>query len=107
MDGARSGGTVTPFSLECLTIRSPTGSPPSSRWFSIFISPLVIYSIWIVLSKGKIMNMRFFWPLVVGLFLMTSTLFISALFYENSTNKKYNHPEVINGELREGFFTNK
>ena len=76
-------------------------------YFLIFISPLVIYSIWIILSKGKIINMRFFWPLVVGLFLMTSTLFISALFYENSTNKKYNHPEVINGELREGFFTNK
>jgi|TARA_B110000967_G_scaffold23572_1_gene21731 hypothetical protein len=36
---------------------------------------------------------------------MTSSLFISALFYENPIGKKYNHPEVINGELREGFFT--
>jgi|TARA_B110000438_G_scaffold151742_1_gene145782 hypothetical protein len=53
------------------------------------------------------MNMKFFWPLVVGLFLMTSSLFVSAFFYENSTDKKYNHPEVINGELREGFFQNK
>jgi|TARA_B100000768_G_scaffold106543_1_gene98904 hypothetical protein len=53
------------------------------------------------------MNMKFFWPLVVGLFLMTSSLFVSAFFYENSPDKKYNHPEVINGELREGFFQNK
>jgi len=73
----------------------------------IFLSPLVIYTIWIILSKGRIMNMKFFWPLVVGLFLMTSSLFVSAFFYENSTDKKYNHPEVINGELREGFFQNK
>ena len=73
----------------------------------IFLSPLVIYTIWIILSKGRIMNMKFFWPLVVGLFLMTSILFVSAFFYENSTDKKYNHPEVINGELREGFFQNK
>jgi len=73
----------------------------------IFLSPLVIYTIWIILSKGRIMNMKFFWPLVVGLFLMTSSLFVSAFFYENSPDKKYNHPEVINGELREGFFQNK
>ena len=71
----------------------------------IFISPVVIYTIWIVLSKGKIINMKFFWPLVVGFFLMISSLFISALFYENPIDKKYNHPEVIDGALREGFFT--
>jgi hypothetical protein len=71
----------------------------------IFLLPIGIYTLWIILSKGKIMNMKFFWPLVIGLFLMTSSLFISALFYENPIGKKYNHPEVINGELREGFFT--
>lgn len=71
----------------------------------IFLLPIGIYTLWIILSKGKIMNIKFFWPLVIGLFLMTSSLFISALFYENSIGKKYNHPEVINGELREGFFT--
>lgn len=70
----------------------------------IFLLPIGIYTLWIILSKGKIMNMKFFWPLVIGLFLMTSSLFISALFYENPIGKKYNHPEVINGELREGFF---
>lgn len=71
----------------------------------IFLLPIGIYTLWIILSKGRIMNMKFFWPLVIGLFLMTSSLFISALFYENPIGKKYNHPEVINGELREGFFT--
>ena len=71
----------------------------------IFLLPIGIYTLWIILSKGKIMNMKFFWPFVIGLFLMTSSLFISALFYENPIGKKYNHPEVINGELREGFFT--
>ena len=55
----------------------------------IFLLPIGIYTLWIILSKGKIMNMKFFWPLVIGLFLMTSSLFISALFYENPIGKKY------------------
>ena len=39
MLGARSGSGSTPVSAEALTIRSPTGSPPTSRAFTISIAP--------------------------------------------------------------------
>ena len=35
---------------------------------------------------------------------MTITLFSTAVFNNVSTEKKYIHPEVINGKLKEGHF---
>ena len=74
-------------------------------YLSIFLSPLVIYLFWIFLSKGKIIELRIFWSLLIGLFLMAITLFSTAIFNNVPIEKKYVHPEVINGELKEGHFT--
>ncbi len=71
----------------------------------IFLSPLAVYILWIVLSKGRIVHLKFFWPLIIGLFLMISSLFSSVFFSDTLMNKKYNHPRVIDGEFKEGHFT--
>ena len=73
-------------------------------YLSIFLLPLIIYLFWIVLSKGKIIELKIFWSLLIGLFLMAITLFSTAIFNNVPTEKKYIHPEVINGELKEGHF---
>ena len=73
-------------------------------YLSIFLSPLIIYLFWIFLSKGKIIELRIFWSLLIGLFLMAITLFSTAIFNNVPIEKKYVHPEVINGELIEGHF---
>ena len=73
-------------------------------YLSIFLSPLVIYLFWIFLSKGKIIELRIFWSLLIGLFLMAITLFSTAIFNNVPIEKKYVQPEVINGELKEGHF---
>ena len=73
-------------------------------YLSIFLSPLIIYLFWIFLSKGKIIELRIFWSLLIGLFLMAIALFSPAIFNNVTIEKKYVHPEVINGELKEGHF---
>ena len=73
-------------------------------YLSIFLSPLIIYLLWIFLSKGKIIELKIFWSLIIGLFLMAIVLFSSAIFNNVSIEKKYIHPEVINGKLKEGHF---
>ena len=73
-------------------------------YLSIFLSPLIIYLFWIFLSKGKIIELRIFWSLLIGLFLMAITLFSTAIFNNVPIEKKYVHPEVINGEPKEGHF---
>ena len=73
-------------------------------YLSIFLLPLIIYLFWIILSKGKIIELKIFWSLLIGLFLMAITLFSTAIFNNVPTEKKYIHPEVINGELKEGHF---
>ena len=70
----------------------------------IFLSPLIIYLLWIFLSKGRIIELRIFWSLLFGLFLMITILFSTAIFNNVSTEKKYIHPQVINGKLKEGHF---
>ena len=72
-------------------------------YLSIFLSPLIIYLFWTFLSKGKIIELRIFWSLLIGLFLMAITLFSTAI-NNVPIEKKYVHPEVINGELKEGHF---
>tara|TARA_B100000575_G_scaffold138105_1_gene110187 strand:- start:699 stop:899 length:201 start_codon:yes stop_codon:yes gene_type:complete len=64
----------------------------------------MIYLLWIFLSKGKIIELKIFWSLLIGLFLMAIVLFSSAIFNNVSIEKKYVHPEVINGKLKEGHF---
>ena len=64
----------------------------------------MIYLLWIFLSKGKIIELKIFWSLIIGLFLMAIVLFSSAIFNNVSIEKKYIHPEVINGKLKEGHF---
>ena len=73
-------------------------------YLAIFLSPLIVYLFWIFLSKGKIIELRIFWSIVLGLFLMTVTLFATAIFNNVPTDEKYIHPKVINGELEEGHF---
>ena len=73
-------------------------------YLSIFLSPLILYLLWIFLSKGKIIELKIFWSLIMGLFLMAIVLFYSAIFNNVSIEKKYIHPEVINGKLKEGHF---
>ena len=73
-------------------------------YLSIFVSPLVIYLFWIFLSKGKIIELRIFWSLLIGLFLLSIILISTAIFNNVPIEKKYVHPEVINGELKEGHF---
>tara|TARA_Y100000589_G_scaffold221129_1_gene208729 strand:+ start:21 stop:266 length:246 start_codon:yes stop_codon:yes gene_type:complete len=73
-------------------------------YLSIFLSPLLIYLFWIFLSKGKVIEFKIFWSLLIGLSLMAIVLFSSAIFNNVSIEKKYIHPEVINGKLKEGHF---
>tara|TARA_B100000676_G_scaffold160483_1_gene158000 strand:+ start:263 stop:517 length:255 start_codon:yes stop_codon:yes gene_type:complete len=69
-----------------------------------FLIPFFVYFLWVILSNSKFTNKKTFWVTLISIFMLLSSLVFFRLSDKSSNNLDYIPPQVIDGELKDGYF---
>ena len=69
-----------------------------------FLIPFFIYFLWVILSNSKFTNKKTFWVTLLSILMFLSSLVFFRLSDTSSKNLDYIPPQVIDGELKDGYF---
>tara|TARA_Y100001970_G_scaffold64868_1_gene83032 strand:- start:1828 stop:2082 length:255 start_codon:yes stop_codon:yes gene_type:complete len=69
-----------------------------------FFIPFFVYFLWVILSNSKFTNKKTFWVTLISIFMLLSSLVFFRLSDKSSNNLDYIPPQVIDGELKDGYF---
>ena len=69
-----------------------------------FLIPFFIYFLWVILSNSKFTNKKTFWVTIIAILMFLSSLVFFRLSDISSMNLDYIPPQVIDGELKDGYF---
>ena len=69
-----------------------------------FLTPFFIYFLWVILSNSKFTNKKTFWVTLISILMFLSSLVFFRLSDTSSKNLDYIPPQVIDGELKDGYF---
>ena len=69
-----------------------------------FLIPFFVYFLWVILSNSKFTNKKTFWVTLLSILMFLSSLVFFRLSDTSSKNLDYIPPQVINGELKDGYF---
>ena len=69
-----------------------------------FLIPFFIYFLWVILSNSKFTNKKTFWVTLISILMFLSSLVFFRLSDTSSKNLDYIPPQVIDGELKDGYF---
>ena len=69
-----------------------------------FLTPFFIYFLWVILSNSKFTNKKTFWVTIIAILMFLSSLVFFRLSDTSSKNLDYIPPQVIDGELKDGYF---
>ena len=69
-----------------------------------FLIPFFVYFLWVILSNSKFTNKKTFWVTVLSILMFISSLVFFRLSDTSSKNLDYIPPQVIDGELKDGYF---
>ena len=69
-----------------------------------FLIPFFVYFLWVILSNSKFTNKKTFWVTLISILMFLSSLVFFRLSDTSSKNLDYIPPQVIDGELKDGYF---
>ena len=69
-----------------------------------FLIPFFVYFLWVILSNSKFTNKKTFWVTLISILMFLSSLVFFRLSDTSSNNLDYIPPQVIDGELKDGYF---
>lgn len=69
-----------------------------------FLIPFFVYFLWVILSNSKFTNKKTFWVTLISILMFLSSLVFFRLSDTSSKNLDYIPPQVIEGELKDGYF---
>ena len=69
-----------------------------------FLIPFFVYFLWVILSNSKFTNKKTFWVTLLSILMFISSLVFFRLSDTSSKNLDYIPPQVIDGELKDGYF---
>ncbi len=69
-----------------------------------FLIPFFVYFLWVILSNSKFTNKKTFWVTLISILMFLSSLVFFRLSDTSSRNLDYIPPQVIDGELKDGYF---
>ena len=69
-----------------------------------FLIPFFVYFLWVMLSNSKFTNKKTFWVTLISILMFLSSLVFFRLSDTSSKNLDYIPPQVIDGELKDGYF---
>ena len=69
-----------------------------------FLIPFFVYFLWVILSNSKFTNKKTFWVSLISILMFLSSLVFFRLSDTSSKNLDYIPPQVIDGELKDGYF---
>ena len=69
-----------------------------------FLIPFFVYFLWVILSNSKFTNKKTFWVTLISILMFISSLVFFRLSDTSSKNLDYIPPQVIDGELKDGYF---
>ncbi len=69
-----------------------------------FLIPFFVYFLWVILSNSKFTNKKTFWVTLLSILMFLSSLVFFRLSDTSSKNLDYIPPQVIEGELKDGYF---
>ncbi len=69
-----------------------------------FLIPFFVYFLWVILSNSKFTNKKTFWVTLLSILMFLSSLVFFRLSDTSSKNLDYIPPQVIDGELKDGYF---
>ena len=69
-----------------------------------FLIPFFVYFLWLVLANSKFTNKKTFWVTLLSILMFLSSLVFFRLSDTSSKNLDYIPPQVIDGELKDGYF---
>ncbi len=69
-----------------------------------FLIPFFVYFLWVILSNSKFTNIKTFWVTLISILMFLSSLVFFRLSDTSSKNLDYIPPQVIDGELKDGYF---
>ena len=69
-----------------------------------FFIPFFVYFLWVILSNSKFTNKKTFWVTLLSILMFLSSLVFFRLSDTSSKNLDYIPPQVIDGELKDGYF---
>ena len=69
-----------------------------------FLIPFFVYFLWVILSNSKFTNKKTFWVTLISILMFLSSLVFFRLSDTSSMSLDYIPPQVIDGELKDGYF---
>ena len=69
-----------------------------------FLIPFFVYFLWVILSNSKFTNKKTFWVTLISILMFLFSLVFFRLSDTSSKNLDYIPPQVIDGELKDGYF---
>ena len=69
-----------------------------------FLIPFFVYFLWVILSNSKFTNKKTFWVTLISILMFLSSLVFFRLSDTSSKNLDYIPPQIIDGELKDGYF---
>ena len=69
-----------------------------------FLIPFFVYFLLVILSNSKFTNKKTFWVTLLSILMFISSLVFFRLSDTSSKNLDYIPPQVIDGELKDGYF---
>jgi hypothetical protein len=69
-----------------------------------FLIPFFVYFLWVILSNSKFTNKKTFWVTLISILMFLSSLVFFRLSDTSSKSLDYIPPQVIDGELKDGYF---
>ena len=69
-----------------------------------FLTPFLVYFLWVILSNSNFTNKKTFWVTLFSILMFLMSLVFFRISDTSSKNLDYIPPKVINGELNDGYF---
>ena len=69
-----------------------------------FLAPFLVYFLWVILSNSNFTNKKTFWVTLLAILMFLMSLVFFRLSDTSSKNLDYITPQVIDGELNDGYF---
>ena len=69
-----------------------------------FLTPFLVYFLWVILSNSNFTNKKTFWVTLISILMFLSSLVFFRLSDTSSKNLDYIPPQIIDGELKDGYF---
>ena len=68
-----------------------------------FLAPFLVYFLWVILSNSNFTNKKTFWVTLLAILMFLMSLVFFRLSDTSSKNLHYIPPQVIDGELNDGY----